>query len=189
MKREHSTKEIWVSSSALPHARKSPQSGQQMRNRVMPTTISNTAFAASNGTAIISNAAPHRKSAAQRTRTDSPYQQRASQKENPTQVLIKQAVDYLIQQLEAGKSETLTAYLNAMARFHSYSFGNILQVARQRPTATRVAGIRTWNQMGRFVKKGEKGIQILAPLMGYRRRKMDKTETEKEPKTKPQSVL
>jgi hypothetical protein len=80
----------------------------------------------------ISNAAPHRKNAAQRTRTNSPYQQRASQEENPTQVIIKQAVDYLIQQLEAGKSETLTAYLGAMARFHNYSFGNILAIARQR---------------------------------------------------------
>jgi hypothetical protein len=104
-------------------------------------------------------------------------------------VLIKQAVDYLIQQLQAGKSEILTAYLNAMARFHSYSFGNILQIARQRPTATRVAGIRTWNQMGRFVRKGEKGIQILAPMMGYRRRKIDSAETEQEPGITPQSVL
>ena len=52
-----------------------------------------------------------------------------------------------------------------------YSFGNILAIARQRPTATRVAGIRTWNELGRFVKKGEKGIQILAPIVGHRRRK------------------
>jgi len=88
--------------------------------------------------ATTNNAAPHRKNAAQRSRSDSPYQQRTTQRDNPTQLLIKQAVDYLIQQLEAGKSETLTAYLNAMARFHSYSFGNILQIARQRPTATRV---------------------------------------------------
>jgi hypothetical protein len=82
---------------------------------------------------ISSNATPHRKNAARRTEPSaSPYQQRTSQKDNPTQLLIKQAVDYLIQQLEAGKSETLTAYLGAMARFHSYSFGNILQIARQR---------------------------------------------------------
>jgi hypothetical protein len=137
--------------------------------------------------ATTNNAAPHRKNAAQRSRSDSPYQQRTTQRDNPTQLLIKQAVDYLIQQLEAGKSETLTAYLNAMARFHSYSFGNILQIARQRPTATRVAGIRTWNEIGRFVKKGEKGIQILAPMMGYRRRKS--ADGEPEPETKPQPVL
>ena len=139
--------------------------------------------------ATTNNAAPHRKNAAQRSRSDSPYQQRTTQRDNPTQLLIKQAVDYLIQQLEAGKSETLTAYLNAMARFHSYSFGNILQIARQRPTATRVAGIRTWNEMGRFVRKGEKGIQILAPMMGYRRRKSADGELEREPDTKPQPVL
>src|ERR1700678_1847550 len=134
-------------------------------------TSSIAATTASNGTA--SNAAPHRTNAAQRNRSDSPYQQRTSQKDNPTQVIIKQAVDYLIQQLEAGKSETLTAYLGAMARFHNYSFGNILAIAQQRPTATRVAGFGTWKEMGRFVKKGEKGIQILAPMLGYRRKKDD----------------
>ena len=98
----------------------------------MTATMSSTAFAASNGRTVISSAAPHRNNAARRNRSESPYQQRTSQKDNPTQQLIKQAVDYLIQQLEAGKSETLTAYLGAMARFHSYSFGNILQIARQR---------------------------------------------------------
>ncbi len=67
----------------------------------MPTTMSNPA--------VISSAAPHRNNAARRNRSESPYQQRSSQKDNPTQQLIKQAVDYLIQQLEAGKSETLTA--------------------------------------------------------------------------------
>lgn len=124
----------------------------------MPYASSNTA-----------TTAPHSKNAA--LPSQSPYQQRTTQRDNPTQQLIKQAVDYLMQQLEAGKSETLTAYLAAMARFHSYSFGNILAIARQRPTATRVAGFNTWKEMGRFVKRGEKGIQILAPMVGYRRRK------------------
>jgi len=127
--------------------------------------------------------APHRKNAALRNPSESPYQQRNTQKDNPTQQLIKQAVDFLLQQLEAGKSETLTAYLAAMARFHSYSFGNILAIARQRPTATRVAGFSTWKELGRFVKKGEKGIQILAPIIGHRRRKNDQLqETEEKPR-------
>ena len=95
-----------------------------------PTT-STAAHAASNGPTS-SNVAPHRTNAAQRNRSDSPYQQRTTQRDNPTQVLIKQAVDYLMQQLEAGHSETLAAYLGTMARFHNYSFGNILQIARQR---------------------------------------------------------
>lgn len=60
-----------------------------------------------------------------------------------------------------------------MARFHAYSFGNILAIARQRPTVTRVAGFHTWKEMGRFVKRGEKGIQILAPMVGHRRRRDD----------------
>ena len=63
----------------------------------------------------------------------------------------------------------LTQYLNAMARFHTYSFGNIMLIARQKPTATRVAGIRTWNSLGRFAKRGEKGILILAPMIGRKK--------------------
>ena len=63
------------------------------------------------------------------------------------QQLIRENVKYLIEQLEAGHSETLTAYLNAMANFHTYSFGNVLLIARQRPQATHVAGIRTWNEL------------------------------------------
>jgi hypothetical protein len=140
--------------------------------------------------AATSNAAPHSKNAAQQTRSNSPYQQRTNQRDNPTQQLIKQAVDYLIQQLEAGKSETLTAYLNAMAQFHSYSFGNILQIARQKPDATRVAGFGKWKELGRFVKRGEKGIQILAPMIGYRRRKNEaEQEANTQPDAKPAPML
>ena len=87
------------------------------------------------------------------------------------QQLIRENVKYLIEQLEAGHSETLTAYLNAMANFHTYSFGNVLLIARQKPDATRVAGMFTWNQLGRRVKRGEKGIAILAPMIGKRRKK------------------
>ncbi len=150
-------------------------------------TTSIAATTASNGAAI-SQAAPHRKNAAQRNRSDSPYQGRTAQKDNPTQLIIKQAVDFLIQQVEAGKSETLAAYLTAMARFHNYSFGNIVAIARQRPTATRVAGFGTWKEMGRFVKKGEKGIQILAPMIGYRRKK-DDAEQDRDASAKPQPML
>ena len=89
-----------------------------------------------------------------------------------------EAVSYLVKALEAGDSEVLTEYLNAMARFHNYSFGNIMLIARQKPTATRVAGIRTWNSLGRFVKRGEKGIVILAPMVGYRKQSKDAVATE-----------
>ena len=57
----------------------------------------------------------------------------------------KEAVDFLVAALESGHSEVLTAYLGAMAKFHTYSFGNIMLIARQKPDATNVSGLRTWN--------------------------------------------
>jgi len=89
-----------------------------------------------------------------------------------------EAFSFLVAALQSGESEVLTQYLNAMARFHTYSFGNIMLIARQKPAATRVAGIRTWNSLGRFVKRGEKGILILAPMVGRRRQGADEVATE-----------
>jgi antirestriction protein ArdC len=85
--------------------------------------------------------------------------------------VIAANVQSLIDQLEAGQSDALTAYLNAMSRFHNYSLGNILEIARQKPDAIRVAGFWKWKELGRSVKKGEKGIRILAPIIGVRRKK------------------
>ena len=96
-------------------------------------------------------------------------------------------VKLLIEQLEAGHSEGLTAYLTAMGRFHNYSFGNILEIARQKPDATRVAGMYAWNQLGRKVIKGQKGIRILAPMIGIRRKK--DSEAEKDITKQNQPVL
>src|SRR5258708_39981022 len=90
-------------------------------------------------------------------------------KNNRTQELISASVKALCEALEAGKSEALTAYLDTMARFHRYSFGNIVAIATQRPGATQVAGVWSWNQLGRRVKRGEKGILILSPRFGRKR--------------------
>jgi hypothetical protein len=92
--------------------------------------------------------------------------------------VIAANVQSLIEQLEAGHSDALTAYLNAMGRFHNYSFGNILEIARQKPDATRVAGMYAWNQLGRKIKKGEHGIRILAPMIGVRRKKDEDAEKD-----------
>jgi len=56
-------------------------------------------------------------------------------------------------------------YLAVQATFHSYSFRNTLLIMLQRPDATRVAGFHTWKEVNRSVKKGEKGIGILAPML------------------------
>jgi antirestriction protein ArdC len=61
-------------------------------------------------------------------------------------------------------SEKWASWLQAQGRFHRYSFGNTLLITLQCPDATRVAGFRTWLQLGRHVRKGEKGIAILAPI-------------------------
>jgi hypothetical protein len=95
------------------------------------------------------------------------------------QNITNQAIEQLIETQKAEKSEALTNYLAAVAKFHRYSFQNILLIARQCPQATRVAGFHTWRSLGRFVKKCEKGLMILAPLV----RKVefsDACSTEKE---------
>jgi len=92
--------------------------------------------------------------------------------------VIAANVQSLIEQLEAGHSDALTAYLNAMSRFHNYSLGNILEIARQRPDATRVAGFWKWKELGRSVTKGEKGIRILAPILSVRRKKREEAEKD-----------
>ncbi len=109
------------------------------------------------------------------------------QQKQSAREVIAANVQALIEQLEQGRSEALTAYLTVMGRFHSYSFGNILEIARQKPNATRVAGLYAWNQLGRKVKKGERGIRIFAPVVGIRRKKGE--EAEKEKPTQNQAVL
>jgi N-terminal domain of anti-restriction factor ArdC len=99
----------------------------------------------------------------------------------------KDAVNHLVEALESGQSEVLMQYLSAKARFHNYSFGNIMLIARQKPEATNVAGLRTWNSLGRFVKRGEKGILILAPMMG--RKKVDSAVEATDDAKQPQSQL
>src|SRR5215831_3796144 len=80
--------------------------------------------------------------------------------------ITTEALDTLAALLDEGHSEQLTALLKTMARFHRYSWHNVCLIATQCPTATRVAGFQTWRTMGRFVRKGEKGIAILAPITG-----------------------
>ncbi len=60
-------------------------------------------------------------------------------------------------------SDAWRAMLDTAAKFHTYSLGNVLLIGLQAPQATRVAGFRTWKSLGRQVRKGERGIGILAP--------------------------
>ena len=72
------------------------------------------------------------------------------------------------ERLEAGvtamsSSDGWLAYLATAAKFHRYSPNNVMLILAQRPDATQVAGFRKWQELGRQVRKGEKGIVILAP--------------------------
>lgn len=64
---------------------------------------------------------------------------------------------------EIGSGDDWKRMLQVVSKFHRYSFNNHLMIFLQRPDATVVAGFNRWKSLGRFVKKGEKGIAIFAP--------------------------
>jgi hypothetical protein len=79
----------------------------------------------------------------------------------------------LVETLERGfqqvqDGDEYRKYLNIVSRFHRYSTSNTMLIWLQSPDATHVAGFRTWLSLGRYVRKGERGIRIFAP-MSYRR--------------------
>jgi N-terminal domain of anti-restriction factor ArdC/IrrE N-terminal-like domain len=79
---------------------------------------------------------------------------------------INDSITQLCAETDAAKqSETYRSWLRTLGRFYSYSFNNWLLIYAQRPNAGRVAGFQTWKNLGRFVKKGESGIRILAPIL------------------------
>ena len=90
----------------------------------------------------------------------------------------------ITEQLEQGvaeifTSEKYTEYLNTMAKFHNYSFNNTLLIAMQKPEATLVAGYQAWQKkFNRQVKRGEKGIQIIAPAPYKEKQEIEKTDPD-----------
>jgi len=86
-------------------------------------------------------------------------------KNNKAKQLIENALNSLTESLENGHSDELKKYLQTMSRFHQYSLRNVMLIALQKPNATHVAGFHTWKKLSRFVKKGENGIVIIAPLV------------------------
>ena len=86
--------------------------------------------------------------------------------QNPTnRERVKEIVDGIEQNIqELFQSERYFDYLRTMSRFHTYSVNNTILIHMQRPNAaTPVAGFQKWKQFGRHVKKGEKGLTIIAP--------------------------
>ena len=96
----------------------------------------------------------------------------------------KQKVQEITEKLEQGikelfESEKYKNYLNTMSKFHNYSFNNTVLIAMQKPDATLVAGFKAWKRnFQRHVKKGEKGIRILAPAPYKMKEEQEKLDSE-----------
>jgi hypothetical protein len=94
------------------------------------------------------------------------------------------ALKELAEALKQGKSEKLLEYLGMLSRFHQYSFGNCILIYLQKPDATLVAGFGRWLENKRYVRKGEKGIAILAPLVGKRKKDTEPSGSQSEAPSK-----
>lgn len=96
----------------------------------------------------------------------------------------EQQMKEITERLEQGvkelfTSEMYTEYLKTMSQFHNYSFNNTLLIAMQKPDATLVAGYQAWQKkFKRQVKKGEKGIQIIAPAPIREKEEIEKFDPE-----------
>ena len=93
---------------------------------------------------------------------------------------LKEITDRLEQGItELFDSERYKEYLRVMSKFHNYSFNNTLLIAMQKPDASLVAGFTAWkNQFQRNVKKGEKGIKIIAPSPFKIKQEMEKIDPQ-----------
>jgi antirestriction protein ArdC len=90
---------------------------------------------------------------------------------------VKASLETLAEETdEVRRSEAFKRWLTTMSRFHQYSVSNQWLIALARPDAARVAGFDTWRKLGRNVKKGEKGIPILAPITVKRSKDEDEEE-------------
>jgi hypothetical protein len=105
----------------------------------------------------------------------------------------ERSIDKALAKLEEGiqevfQSDKYREYLKTLGKFHDYSLGNLILIWFQNPEATRVAGFNTWKELDRNVKKGEKGLMILAPCFapkGPRAKKEPEPEEEEEGEEKP----
>ena len=85
---------------------------------------------------------------------------------NRKQEKIKAALEQIEEGLAAiDTDKDWLQFLTFQSRFYSYSMGNTMLIYRQNPDASYVRGYRAWNDLGRYVKKGSKGIAILAPCI------------------------
>lgn len=98
----------------------------------------------------------------------------------------KKELDQMAQKLEAGvkdvfQGENYKAYLDFCAKMPRYSVNNQILIMMQKPDATMCQSFTGWKEMGRFVKKGEKGIRVMAPAPYKMEREQDKIGADGKP--------
>lgn len=92
-------------------------------------------------------------------------------KENKTKELFNKIVEGVQNIVNSGE---YAKFLKFSKNFHNYSFNNVLLIFSQMEEATRVAGFAKWKSMGRNLKKGAKGIQIIYPIKrSYTKKKLE----------------
>lgn len=111
-----------------------------------------------------------------------------SRKFTPDPEAAKEKRDAAMARLTAGveaiqTSDGFREYLAVAAKFHQYSFHNQIMIWSQAPESTRVAGFNAWKELGRTVRKGEKGIAIFAPMM-FKARETDDVAEDGETSTR-----
>jgi antirestriction protein ArdC len=91
---------------------------------------------------------------------------------------IRRTIEQLANETDAARqSELFRDYLKTSAAFWDYSWHNQMLIWRQKPDASFVGGFNTWLKCGRYVRKGEKGIAILAPMF-FKDKKPEGTQEE-----------
>jgi len=79
---------------------------------------------------------------------------------------ITKRIQELAQATDAARvSEEMQRYLDMCSRFHQYSPCNVWLILMSQPNASYIAGFKKWQSMGRYVRKGEHGIPIFAPII------------------------
>jgi antirestriction protein ArdC len=88
---------------------------------------------------------------------------------------LHRALEAQVAELVSG--EDWARMLATAAKFHAYSANNVMLILSQRPDATRVAGYQAWRSVGRQVRKGERGISILAPVLVRAKKRQEDNDT------------
>lgn len=92
------------------------------------------------------------------------------------------AVKHGIQQLTDDPTQW-QKWADTQAQFHRYSPANALLIMSQRPDATMVAGFKTWQSLDRYVKRGEHGLTVLAPVTKKVGEEAQRDDTSSSPDT------